>query len=246
MKSIVMKFIYIILFSFAGHLLFSSCTKDADIVKQVPISSVTVVNAIVNSSPIIVNFTNADSVASYFSSAALVSYAGFFEYSVPSGNIPVSIYPLADTTHPLFKGTILLKRQSIYSFFLVGINNAQNKPDTVIIEDHIPYHPSIDSTIGIRFINLSPNSNPISVNIMGGMNNTEVSNLPYKDFTDFKLYPATTNTTQYIFEIRDASSSNLLITFTCPVSPFQNATIVVDGVNAGGSNSLGAFIVNNY
>lgn len=238
MKSKIVKFALI------GQLLFVSCSKDADIVKQVPISSIILVNAVVNSNMIIADFTNSDSVAAYFSSTPPIPYGTSQEYSVPSGNVPLSIYPVADTSHPFFKGTIVLQGQFIYSLFLAGISNSQNKPDTVKTEDHPPYHCSTDSTAGLRFINLSPNSNPISVNIQGDVNTKEVRNLVYKAFTEFKLYPANSNVIQYAFEIRDASSDNLLITFIYPASPFQNATIVLDGLNGGPDNSLGVFIVN--
>jgi hypothetical protein len=83
-------------------------------------------------------------------------------------------------------------------------------PDTLFTTDTPPYHPPSDSTIGLRFVNLSPASAPVSVNITGGANGSEVSSLPYKSITDFNNYPATAAISDYNFEFRDAATGALI------------------------------------
>jgi hypothetical protein len=221
-----MKLLSIIVLLF---LLFS-CNKSENNVKQLSISAMTVVNAVVNAGPLISDITGADSVASYYSAARQISYGTFFENSIPSAStVPVVIYQLSDTTHALFNAKLNLQPNSIYSLFLSGTLNGQNSPDSLLTVDHPPYHPPTDSSSGIRFVNLSPGSSPISVNIQGNPSASEVSTLSYRNITGFKNYPATTNITQYTFEIRDAASGNLLTAYTYNIAPYQNITIAVIG-----------------
>jgi hypothetical protein len=99
------------------------------------------------------------------------------------------------------------------------------------VQDMPPYHPSTDSTAGIRFVNLSAGSNSVSIDIQGNPNTPILSSLPYKDITNFELFAANTaaQINGYTFEFRDASSGNLLTTYTYAVSPFQNITICFIG-----------------
>jgi hypothetical protein len=212
----------------------SSCTKEANNVKPVPMSAVNVVNAIINSNPLIADLTGADSVAAYLSTTPQIGYSSFFEYSIQSGNVPVAVYQTTDTLNPIFKtglknSTLNLQGSKIYSLFLSGQLGPQGSVDTLLTLDNPPYHPATDSSSGIRFVNLSQGSSPISVNIQGNPNTSEVSSLSYRDITGFKNYPATTNITQYLFEIRDAASGNLLTTYTYNLAPYQNITIALIG-----------------
>ncbi len=235
----------------------SSCKKETNPVKSVPISSVTIVNAIIGSDEIIADLTGADSVADFYYTAPTIGYGSFLSYSIPSGNIPIAVYSFSDTTHPLFKNNLSLDNSSIYSFFLCGVNPKQ--PDTLLTQDIIPYHTNTDSTIGIRFVNLSSGGSPISINVEGGANGSEVSSMGYRAITGFKNYPATSDITQYVFEIRDAASGDLLTTtdyllINDPnnpgnnvLSPFRNITIAVIGSQEPSSSTPPAImLINNY
>lgn len=204
-----------------------SCKKEFNNVKTAPISAVTVVNAVVNAAPLISDFSGADSVAAFYSTTIQIGYGSFYEYSLPSSQTPAEIYQLSDTTNPFYKKTINLQPDAVYSLFLSGADT--NHIDTLLIRDNPPYHSSTDSTAGIRFINLSTGSSPMSVNIQGDPNGQKVGSLSYQAITNFKNYPATQDITQYNFEIRDAASGNLLATYTYNVAPFQNVTIAVIG-----------------
>jgi hypothetical protein len=226
-----LKYLYIIIIL---QVTCVACTKEANNVKPVPMSAVTIVNAIINSNPLITDLTGADSVAAYLTTTPQIEYSSFFEYSIPSGNVPVAVYQTTDTLNPVFKtglknSTLNLQGSKIYSLFLSGQLGAQGSVDTLLTLDNPLYHPATDSSSGIRFVNLSPGSSPVSVNIQGNTNGSEVSTLSYRNITDFKNYPATMNITSYTFEIRDVASGNLLITYTYNLAPFQNITIALIG-----------------
>jgi hypothetical protein len=116
-----------------------------------------------------------------------------------------------------------LQSGRIYSLYLTG---TVAQPDTVFMQEQLAAHSMADSVAGVRFVNLSPGSNPVSVDIKGQANGSEVVSLAYKARTVFKTYKADHAVTSYIFEFRDASSGTLLTTYT------------LNGVNNASSASL--------
>jgi hypothetical protein len=109
----------------------------------------------------LVYYGNVDIANNEYSNAP-VPYTTSFEYSVPSGNTPLIWYQTTDTIHAIYKGTVDFKDDSIYSLFLCG---TIAQPGSLLTVDNPPYHSAQDSTMGIRFINLSFGSNPVSVDI---------------------------------------------------------------------------------
>ncbi len=190
----------------------SGCHKSGGVV--VSPASITVVNAVVNSQPVIPVFGTTGPIT-YFTSAQTVGYGGFQLYSPLSG--ANSLYVVQNTSTDtilnghnsyFFNGTLNLIAggitrsswwaliRSMLILYLCGIIS--------------PIH--ADSTVGIRFINLSPGSNAVSINIQGNANGSEVSSLAYKGMTSFKSYAATSAflSNGYTFEFRDATSGTLL------------------------------------
>ncbi|HZY37575.1 MAG TPA: DUF4397 domain-containing protein [Mucilaginibacter sp.] len=246
-----MKYLKLILAAYFFSSLFS-CKKEAYSNNGSPTSSLTIVNAIVGSSPLIADYYGDKNVSTYYSTAPSIPFGSSNEYGITSGSVPFVIYQQSDTTNAVYRNSITLAGQGIYSLFLSG---STTTPESIITTDHPPYHPAADSTVGVRFINLSPGSSPVSVNIQGKANGSEVQTLAYKSITSFKNYPATYNVSQYIFEFRDAGSGNLLSSFTISGINYgddgdtntnnyrwKNITIVLDGL----PGSQGAFQVNNY
>jgi hypothetical protein len=249
LKYLYMKFLLSI---FTTAIILSSCTKEANNVKPVPISAVNIVNAVIGSNSLIADLTGADSVAAYLTTTPQIGYSSFYEYSIPSGNVPIAVYQTTDTLNAVFKtglknSTLNLQGSKIYSLFLSGQFAAQGSVDTLLTLDNPPYHPATDSSSGIRFVNLSPGSSPVSVNIQGNPNASELSSLSYRNITGFKNYPATANITQYIFEIRDAASGILLTTYNYNLAPYQNITIAIIGSeDPAVSVPVSALRVNNF
>jgi len=239
------KFIRILLVSFLAATFLVSCKKEANSVKLQPTSSLTVVNGIINSSQLLADFANTHPVSIFYSTTHKIGFSSSFEYSLTSGTVPVTIYQRSDTSHNVYANNVNLKGGGIYSLFLSGSN--PSKPDAVFTTDIPPYHNGADSTYGIRFINLTPDSAPVSINLQGKANGSEIGSLAYKAITPFKNYPFSNNVMSITFEVRDAISGVLLTTFVGNPNPFSNNTIVIDGLeNDPSGNSMFTFQVNNF
>ena len=104
-------------------------------------------------------------------------------------------------------------------------------------------------------MNLLNSNQSVSVNLIGNSNGSEVSNLVYKGATQFKRYAVTTNISSYTFEFRDATSGNLITTYTLRGVNggingsiainniiYKNSTIVLTGL----PGSETTFLIPNY
>jgi len=245
-----------LLFTVASLLIFFtiSCTK-----QTVPLgpglTTLTIVNAVSGSSSLIANVNG--QLPNYINQPS-IGYASYLLYDFSGGNTTISFRDKTDTTTAIITtGSMSLPNYSIHSLFLSGTLSA---PDTLLVTDILPVHglsvhDVSDSTAGIRFVNLSPGSAPISINLQGSPNGSEVSDLTYKRITDFINYSTTSDVSSYIFEFRDAGTGNLLSTYTIDGVNngtngntsknnvrFRNLTIVFYGLP--GTEST--FLVNNY
>ena len=216
-----------------------SCQKDINGYSST--AALTIVNASAGNPKIIASAS--DTMVPYYRNQAAISYKSFSESGYSAQKTPLIIVGSADTTVTLFRGNLDLKGGGIYSFFITGQVKAV---DTLFIQDNIPSYQ--DSVAGIRFINLSPGSQPISINLKGNSSTqTEFSSLSYKQPSSFKTYSATNGLTKYNFEIRDQSSGNLLISYAWPLVLRKNQTIIICGSeNPSDASPVGVFLVNNY
>lgn len=217
---------------------FMSCHKSGSIVAP---SSVTIVNALAGSDPIVPVFGIGN--PPNFENAVQINYGSSQVYSPLSGNTSLSIKPITDTNHSIFNGNLDLKPGGIYSIYFSG---NLTKPDTLLSWDIIPVH--ADSTVGIRFINLSPGSEALSINLIGTSDPVSAYNsLEYRKIGPFKSYPAHAGAaSEYDFEIRNAKTGDVLATFNWSYSLFKNTTVVISGVENSGDNPIIVFTVNNY
>jgi len=247
------------------------CAKTTGVPSVPRSAALTVVNAVPNSVNI-VPVINTSSAIMYFSNAQSIGYGNFWEYSPSGGNDTVyAVQQNSDTLNigpksaGLFYNILDLKVGGIYSLFLTGADTSS--PDYLLTTDSLPYQVPADSTVGIRFVNLSTGSSPMSINLEGSPNGSEVSNLPYKGITGFKNYLCNSTLTNgsYTFVIRDAATGDSLIAYTLfgigsgngiglgdPTNPsnsliFRNITIAVYGSENLMSNSpLNAMGIDNY
>ncbi|PUZ25840.1 hypothetical protein DCC81_16420 [Chitinophaga parva] len=209
-------------------------------------AALNIMNAIVGSQYVATNFRGAVPYDYYrtlflqYGDSNLVAR----HYSCFSGEQPLWIYNYPDTTAkdvPLLKLDLQLSAGSIHSLYLTG---TVAHPDTVFTEEHLPYHPLGDSTTSIRFINLSPGSNPVKV-VLKGKTTPEAASVPYRSFTGFITYPVHTSDDDYVFEFRDAASDALILTYTATgihnpaPSPlphpwlYQNRALALTGIPGG-------------
>ena len=199
-----------------------SCKKSD--VKLTPLSSLNLTNAVIGDSTVMLN-TN----------TSLVSNNSFGQFGLLAGQSQVKVYAAADPAHPYYNQTLATANGSYYSLFLTGASTGSI--DAILIKES--YKNYTDSLCGVRFINLSPDSNPISVDIAGLANGSEVASLAYKAYTTFKQYPATAAASSYNFEVRDAASGNVIATYTLSTPYFHNVTLALTGlVNAATANIL--------
>lgn len=222
-------------------------------------AALTVIHAVPGARELVMNFDN-QRPEKWFSSAKRIGYAiGAFgnQFYAYSGQCHLMLFQYPDTSahdQPLFDLDLSLPPGSIKSLFLTG---AVDRPDTMLIEEHIPVYREGDSVTGIRFVNLSYGSTPISVNIKGQSNGSEVTSLPYKGITGFKRYSASQG--DYTFEFRLASTGALIATYrTYGISIpgeqydpnmwlYKNNTLAFAGL-PGVTGALGPkiFLINNF
>ncbi|MGN6177607.1 MAG: hypothetical protein ACTHNW_00385 [Mucilaginibacter sp.] len=243
------KFSYILL-GMVMLMIISACKKEA-LPKASGAASLTIVNAVNGSTALIPNF-NSGQTLKYFRTAIQIGYGSSIEFGSYVGNIPLALSDFSDTTKMVYNHTLNIPAYAIQTLFLAG---TLSNVDSFVTTDKVPTLAAADSLCAIRFVNLSPGSNPVSVDIQGKANGSEVSSLAYKSITDFKTYPAKWNISDYNFEIRDASSGVVLATYDLSGVNYgddgdqnQNSvrnhsfTIAFYGL----PGSQGAFLINNY
>lgn len=221
---------YVLFIVFAASLL-SSCKKEnADITGYA--ATVTLVNAIASyDTEIKMNFTGKEFI---FAKAKPLNYYyydgkytfGTLTFGVPVGDVPLSVALANDTTKLVYNQAVTFATGDAYSLFMHG------RPESVsglLVKDEIPVR--TDSTTGIRFVNLSPNSNGFRINISGEPIGSSVDNLPYKGVSDFISFPAKSSNQDYLIEVYDAVTNELLTVFYYyDIARLKNITLVIRGL----------------
>ncbi len=236
---------------------FFSCGKSSSLPGT---ASLTVVNTVAGANPLIANF-NGTVPIQWYANVPQMNYGAVNTYNSYSGHQELAMYQYPDTTAhsvPLFNLRLDLPAGTIHTLFLTGTAGA---PDTLFTTDNPPYLPTPDSSIAIRFVNLSPGSSPVSVDVQGRANGSEEGSLVYKGITAFRSYPATAGVSSYVFEFRDKASGVLLASYTVDgvnngaggdisnnLWRYRSFTLVLAGSPGAspGSGSQSAFVVNNY
>lgn len=234
----------------------AGCKKSA-VPPASTVASFNLVNATVGDNPLAIRFNNKLVIFSTLTTSNLLSYGTANLFSPVSGSNTIAFIQSTDTTHTLFTGTFNLQNANAYSFFLTG---TVSQPDTMLVRDNLPYYQSTDSVGGVRFVNLSTGSNPVSVDIKGSANGSEVQSLAYKGITTFKTYAANHTVSSYIFEFRDAASGTLIASTTISgvnnstgtnttanSFRFKNHTLALIGQPGGtGTAAQKLLLINNY
>lgn len=214
-------------------LIFTACKKDK--IETAKLTSLTVGNFKINGKQTRLgsNATNINNLNTNGTQMAVIA-----------GENNLYFWPVGDSLNPYFTQTKFASAdREVYSVFLCGDTLTQ-RGEAVVIKENIPYR--TDSTAGIRFINLSPNSTPLNITLSTSTTVNEVSDLAYKQYTDYKSYPGLYNSA-YTFQVRAANNpGTVLTTFSltaAQVPRFANITVVIRGM-VGGSPALGTTRVN--
>jgi len=182
------------------------------------LSSFNITNAVVGGNTLTLNNTGPN-----------VSNMSFTQCTVFAGQSQVKLGDTSQRPQQVYyHQTIGTVDGSYYSLFLTGSSPTQ--VDNVLIKES--YKNYADSVTGIRFINLSPGSNPISVDIAGKANGSEASSLAYKAYTNFNKYSATAANSSYNFEFRDQATGDLIATYNVTVPVFKNVTLGLAGLES--------------
>lgn len=214
-------------------LIFASCKKSE--IKTSPLASITTVNAIYTGT-----------TAKLGSNATTISNNASAQLAVRAGTEQtLYVWPTGDSAHPYYNNPKFAPAdRDVYSLFLTGTPGA---PEGILVKETIPYR--TDSTAGIRFINLSPNTNgkPLFITLSSASSTVDVNNLGYKQYNTFKSYPGLYNSA-YTFEVRNDTSVSPhlpLATFpltTSTVPRFANITLVI---RQNGTTGVSIYRVNN-
>jgi len=223
-------------------LLGSACERETYEIKST--SSVYVINAAVDNGPIRVNVGAGNGFS--YSKATDLAFGTSNIYGAFSGGNKITVVNSLDTTKTVFNRTLNL--EGVSTLYIAG---QVPITDTIFqAEKNLPYISqgninNPDNSFYLRFVNLSPNSNPLSINIKQSTVK-ETTSLGYKSISQFKKYEALTTTANYIFEITDPITNRLLATYTLNTgnNRFKTISLVIKGlVDGTGVNAFGVFVV---
>lgn len=236
---------------------FTSCKKEDSL--QV-MSSLILVNAVPGSAKLVINLNGIIRGKGYtYSGASYVNY-GVFEpddkLTTFNTTQPLGLFEFPDTTatsKPLFNLQLQLKKGSINSLFLMG---TVDHPDHLLVTAVPPFHNQQDSTFGVRFANLSYQSKPISIYLIGNGEQKEIDGLAYKQVTGYKNYAALAKTGDYKFEFRDKETQEVLATYLFTginadqtnLWRYRNFTLALKGLPGAvdAAQKQSPFLINNY
>jgi hypothetical protein len=212
-----------------------SC-KQNNVIPNPNAGAINITNAVIGGSTLdfttggATNLTSANTTVSSNGYSFLPVAGGQQQITLNIPAVPASPGVPATPAVTYFSGSLFFNANSNYSLFLAGPSPAA--VDDVLIKENYT-RTYADSVFGVRFINLAPGSNPISVDIRGNANGSEVASLAYKAYSAFNQHPAQAVNTSYVFEFRDAATGNLITTYTLNTPFFHNVTLALRGTVGG-------------
>lgn len=243
-----MRKIHCLLFLALLCLITVACKKELSF-KPGGTSSLTLVNALAGTDYLFTNFNGDKSNGQYYSGMMALRYGNIVFFNSYSGKQDLGLYKAPDTnanSRPVMRLEVDLRLNAIHTLFLTG---STQDPDYLLTTDQLPYHLPADSVMGLRFINISKGSDPVSVNLEGQAKGSEIAALSYKAVSGFKDYKAGKAVSSYTFEFRDKTSGTLLGSYKVeginndgsPTSPNirrnRNYTIAFVGTRYGNTSS---------
>jgi hypothetical protein len=193
----------------------AACKKQE--IETTPLASLQVTNAVVGGKDVQFNGYTTAPVAGYAAGA----------FGMLTGNQELKVFTVEAPNTVYYSKPFDFVNGGVYSLFLGGLPTAV---ESIFIKDEIPERK--DDTFGVRLINLSPNSVPVSVNLSGEANGSLVATLAYKGITDFKSISAKATETSRTFEFRNAATGVLLKSIVVAVTTlprYHNITLVLAG-----------------
>lgn len=245
-KNITMRTIKILIISIC----FFACKKNEN--HFTPVASINAINAVIDLASIKINTIGKKS--NYAMITDQIAFGTNRIYYGETGTATLTAVASSDTTKLLFNKSVELT-PDIYTMYIMGqmpnIDTLFRKEvNFPFIKTDVSKPSATDSVVNIRFVNLSPNSPSLVINIRNNTVN-EFNNLPYKTISSWKPYPAKLITTNYIFEIRNAATNTILTSYTLIATTsnrFKNVSLIIKGLagTTSGTNAFSVFPVNYF
>lgn len=180
-----------------------SCKKGK--IESKPAAAINVVASVISGGNVKLNTNARDSAKAYNAKAFVV---------VPGTTI--LLYPTTGSTTPYFDSNPDTENGGIYSIFLTG----QSPTFESIFVKETALDRYTDSSLGIRVINLSPNSVPMHITLASDVNTNIFSGIAYKQLTEFVKLPLKTTipTGSVTFQVRSSVDNSILTSYTLPTS----------------------------
>jgi len=209
-------------------------------------ASLSMANAVIGAAVVKANWTNVGDKVSgqpYSQITTTVNYGSYSVYSVLANKVvPLTVASTADTADAIFTGNLNLSTGGVYSLFLAGYTGAI---DTVLIQESIPRY--VDSSCGVRFINLVYNGNPVFIQRTNMPGIADFPSMSYKQYSGFKQYAADITNGSYSFQVVDNTTNKVLASYNLSTPFFQNVTLAWVGQSGGtGTNAPKIVRINNY
>jgi hypothetical protein len=202
----------------------SSCKKDD--FTTTPLASLNIVNTVVSGTPIKMRGEPNTIINNNINS----------NFGMLAGSRDLYVYPEVDSLLPYYhNSSINFEVQESYTLFLGGMPTAIS---SLFVHENWTKQ---DNNIRIRFLNFSPGSPSVKVNLVTSIDIEEFSNVAFGQLTEFKAYTKAGTNPSYQFQVRNALTNALITSFTMSaanVAGFNNATLVFRGV-IGGSPASG-------
>lgn len=210
-----------------GTSILCSCKKTLP--KNSSIASLTIVNAVV-SGPILRLGSNTTNITN--NSA--------WPLALTNEKNELYLWPLGDSLHPYYTNSKLeMEDRAMYSLYIGG---TRTTVESILVKENFTDY--TDSICGIRFVNLSPNSKGLNITLSTSPNINEITNLEYKQISDFKIYPGKASNIFYTFQVRNPVNNAVLVSYLILTPRFAHVTLVIRGL-VNSAPSIGIIRVNN-
>lgn len=224
-----------------------SCKKNT--IEKRPSAILMVATAVIGGGNVKLNDNEKDSAKAYNGKA----------FAVRPGMSNIKLFATNNTAKPYFNTTQETTEGGIYSVFLSGTGA---DAAGLFVKESIPLR-YLDSAVGVRVINLSPNSNSLNITLASETVTNLFYQLEYRKLFQYVKVPAKTTipSGSLTFQVRDGVTNALLATYALPtsvnatypnisitLSRFRNITLVIKGLQGTttGPDAFGIFPVANY
>jgi hypothetical protein len=179
----------------------------------------------------------------------VINNNAFAHVGLPPGATDLYVFPIADSLKPYYISSkaLQVKEGEIYTLFLGGLAET---PNIILLQEALPQH--IDSSMGVRFVNLSPGSPSVNITLSKSPTIQEFTEIEYQQVTKFQSYPITSGFKSYTFQVRETNTSKLITSLTLSgtnlatgLPRFKNVTLVLRGL-VGGPPAAGITRINHY